>query len=161
MTPRRRGEPRGVLAAAGPPLDGPKAPSPYSRIHTLRPHSLPHAPPPPPQLLFAHGGREREAVAEAVDLVVYGVEVERPERRERREGIKERGRGREHPSRNDLDPVKKRGRGSWVGWEGRTEAEDGRERSLFSGAWHRRRSLRRTEGERTRERESVSLDFID
>ena len=36
--------------------------------------------------------REGEAVAEAVDLVVYGVEVERPERRERREGIKERER---------------------------------------------------------------------
>ena len=58
------------------------------------------------------------------------------------------------PLRKEVEEVGLDGR------EGGTEAEDGREGSLFSGAWHRR-SLRRTEGERTRQRESVSLDFID
>ena len=37
---------------------------------------------------------------------------------EEREGGRRRGRAGEHPSRNDLDPVKKRGRGSWGGGEG-------------------------------------------
>ena len=103
LTPRRRGEPRGVLAAAGPPLDGPKAPSPYSRIHipSVRTHSLPHAP--PPQLLFAHGGRE---AAEGGRGCCRGRRPRclwcrgRAPREERRgeEGIKERGRGRERAS---------------------------------------------------------------
>ena len=61
--------------------------------------------------------RGGEAVAEAVDLVVYGVEVERFEEG-RKEGIERRDREgeREHPSRNDLDPVKKEVEEVGMGW---------------------------------------------
>ena len=64
--------------------------------HSVRPHALTPTRAAAASAAFRtrreRGRREGEAVAEAVDLVVYGVEVERPERRgeERREGIKER-----------------------------------------------------------------------